>query len=117
MPCLRGPARRKRLCEAEPIAPVREIKPVLIRKCRLKEYITRGDVVKEAKKNSERRARRILYDFGVNSAGTVKLRISGERGRQIDLQFGEYFAPDGEPDTKQHLLLSRRIFPARYVHT
>lgn len=40
-----------------------------------------------------------LYDFGVNSAGTVKLRISGERGRQIDLQFGEYFAPDGEPDT------------------
>lgn len=23
----------------------------------------------------------------------------GERGRQIDLQFGEYFAPDGEPDT------------------
>ena len=35
----------------------------------------------------------------MNSAGTVKLRISGERGRQIDLQFGEYFAPDGEPDT------------------
>ena len=44
------PRGEKRLCEAEPIAPVREIKPVLIRKCRLKEYITRGDVVKEAKK-------------------------------------------------------------------
>ena len=39
------PRGEKRLCEAEPIAPVREIKPVLIRKCRLKEYITRGDVV------------------------------------------------------------------------
>lgn len=45
------PRGEKRLCEAEPIAPVREIKPVLIRKCRLKEYITRGDVVKEAKKS------------------------------------------------------------------
>lgn len=93
------PRVEKRLCEAEPIAPVREIKPVLIRKCRLKEYITRGDVVKEAKKIASDERDGFLYDFGVNSAGTVKLRISGERGRQIDLQFGEYFAPDGEPDT------------------
>lgn len=93
------PRGEKRLCEAEPIAPVREIKPVLIRKCRLKEYITRGDVVKEAKKIASDERDGFLYDFGVNSAGTVKLRISGERGRQIDLQFGEYFAPDGEPDT------------------
>lgn len=118
MPCLRRPRRgEKRLCEAEPIAPVREIKPVLIRKCRLKEYITRGDVVKEAKKIASGERDGFLYDFGVNSAGTVKLRISGERGRQIDLQFGEYFAPDGEPGHEQHLLLSRRIFPARCVHT
>ena len=93
------PRGEKHLCEAEPIAPVREIKPVLIRKCRLKEYITRGDVVKEAKKIASDERDGFLYDFGVNSAGTVKLRISGERGRQIDLQFGEYFAPDGEPDT------------------
>ena len=71
----------------------------VIRKCRLKEYITRGDVVKEAKKIASDERDGFLYDFGVNSAGTVKLRISGERGRQIDLQFGEYFAPDGEPDT------------------
>ena len=70
---------------------MREIKPVLIRKCRLKEYITRGDVVKEAKKIASDERDGFLYDFGVNSAGTVKLRISGERGRQIDLQFGEYF--------------------------
>lgn len=57
-----------------------------------------------------------LYDFGVNSAGTVKLRISGERGRQIDLQFGEYLRRR-RAGHEQHLLLSRRIFPARCVHT
>lgn len=44
------PRGERRLCEAEPIAPVREIKPVLIRRCRLQEYTSRGDVVKEAKK-------------------------------------------------------------------
>lgn len=39
-----------------------------------------------------------LYDFGVNTAGIETLRIKGERGQQIDLQFAEYINPDGELD-------------------
>lgn len=89
----------KRLCTAEAIKPQRIIKPVKIRKCILKDYHPRGDVPKEYKVFPSKEHEGFLYDFGINTAGTVRLKIKGERGRQIDLQFGEYYAPDGEPDT------------------
>lgn len=89
----------KKLCNAETIKPQRVVKPVKIRKCALKDYHPRGDVTNNYRDFPSKVHEGYLYDFGVNAAGTVKLKISGERGRQIDLQFGEYYAPDGEPDT------------------
>ena len=39
-----------------------------------------------------------MYDFGVNAAGAVRLKIKAERGRVINLQFGEELTPDGRLD-------------------
>ena len=92
------PRGEKRLCTAEPIAAVRHISAVSIKKCTLRQYKPRGDVVKEANDLPSKEKEGFLYDFGINTAGIVRLKISGERGRQIDLQFGEYLDADGEPD-------------------
>ena len=39
-----------------------------------------------------------MYDFGVNAAGVVRLKIKAERGRVINLQIGEELTPDGRLD-------------------
>ena len=39
-----------------------------------------------------------LYDFGIDTAGIVRLKVKGERGQKIDLQFGEYLDENGNPD-------------------
>lgn len=90
-----APRGEKRICEADPVNAVRHINAVSIRKITQKEYRPRGDVEKEACPRPTKEKTGYLYDFGVNSAGIVRLKISGERGRQIDLQFGEYIDGDG----------------------
>ncbi len=35
-----------------------------------------------------------LYDFGINTAGNIRLRIAGEAGQTVTLQFGELLAED-----------------------
>lgn len=92
------PRGERRLCEADPIAPIRHISPVSIRKCTVKEYRPRGDVEKIADPLPTEERTGYLYDFGINAAGLERLKIRGERGRQIDLQFGEYICDDGNPD-------------------
>lgn len=87
-----------RICEAEPILPRETLKPVSVRRCTLAHYEARGDVVKDSKPFCSKEKEGWLYDFGVNTAGTETLRIKGERGQQIDLQFAEYINPDGELD-------------------
>lgn len=41
-----------------------------------------------------------LYDFGVNSAGNIRLKIKGYRGQKITMQFGELLAEDGGLDLR-----------------
>lgn len=41
-----------------------------------------------------------LYDFGINSAGNVRLKIRGQRGQKVILRFGELLAPDGGLDMR-----------------
>ena len=62
-----------RLCEAEPIAVLREISPVCVTK--------HGEAY--------------LYDFGVNTAGICRLNVEAERGQTITLWHGEILK-DGE---------------------
>ena len=68
-PALRAetPRGEIRKCEAEPIAIIKELKPV--------EIIREGDA--------------FVYDFGVNSAGVPKLTVKGTPGQKITLWHGE----------------------------
>lgn len=95
-----APRGEKRLCEAEPVIHTRHRSAVSIKKCTLDEYTPRGDVPNEPNPVATKEREGFLYDFGVNTAGIVRLKISGERGRQIDLQFGEYITSEGNPSIK-----------------
>ena len=69
-----APTGEKKLCEAEPIVFRSEIEPISITEFG-EDYI---------------------YDFGVNSAGVCRLKISGERGQRIVLKHFETLV-DGKP--------------------
>lgn len=92
------PRGEARLCEAEPILPYKELKPVSIRRCTLAEYHPRGDVVKEYSSFPSAEREGWLYDFGINTAGVECLKIKGKAGQKVDLQFGEHINKNGELD-------------------
>lgn len=71
------PRGERRLCMAEPIDVTQEISPVSIRK-------TEDGY---------------LYDFGVNTAGVCRLRLSGTPGQRLDLIHAERLE-NGQPDLK-----------------
>ena len=75
-PMPRGEAR---LCEAEPIAVRREIKPLSI--------TPSGDG--------------FLYDFGENCAGVCRLTVNGTAGQRIELLHGEWVKEDGTLDIER----------------
>lgn len=58
----------KRICAAPPITVYREIKPVSVFKSKANSYI---------------------YDFGENNAGTIRLKVKGERGQKLTIKLGE----------------------------
>ena len=62
-----APKGEARLCEAEPIAVIREITPVSV----------------TAQNNG------YLYDFGINTAGVCRLNINAHRGQKITMWHGE----------------------------
>lgn len=92
------PRGEKRICEAEPIMPIRHIRPVSVKKCVVEEFRPRGDVSKEYSDFPTKEREGWLYDFGITTAGIERLKIRGERGQKIDLQFGEYLDENGVPD-------------------
>lgn len=64
----KAPEGEMRLCTAEPIRVLREIKPVSVTK--------QGDAY--------------LYDFGVNTAGVCRLNLVAQKGQKITMWHGEY---------------------------
>lgn len=92
------PRGEKKLCTADPIQPMRRISPVSVKKCTIADYVPRNDVVKKANPLPSTQREGYLYDFGINTAGIETLRIRGQRGQQVDLQFCEYINADGKPD-------------------
>ena len=92
--CPRG---EKRLCEAQPILPTGEVlNPVSIRPGKLADY--KPDYKKQLPAVMEPPTERdgYIYDFGKNTAGIIKLRIKGEPGQRIELQFAEYIDKNGD---------------------
>ena len=92
------PRGEKRICEADPILPLRELKPVNIYKCKTVPFRANENVSKDCCDFPTKEREGWLYDFGITTAGIEKLKIKGFRGQKIDLQFGEYLDEKGNPD-------------------
>lgn len=92
------PRGEKRLCEAEPILPIRELKPVKIYRCKTVPFRANERVCKNCCDFPATEREGWLYDFGITTAGVENLKIKGFRGQKIDLQFGEYLDENGNPD-------------------
>ena len=85
------------LCEAEPIVKSAELAPVSVRPAELAPYTPRADMRGIDTAYKPQNTRGYLYDFGVNTAGICRLRVSGAPGQQIEMQFCEYLEADGAP--------------------
>ena len=92
------PRGERRICEAEPVVPLKHIRPVKIRKCTLNEFRADKRVDKNCCEYPTKEKTGWLYDFGITTAGIIRLKIKGYRGQKIDLQFGEYLDENGNPD-------------------
>ena len=93
------PRGEARVCEAEPIRVIKEIKPVRIYKGELANYVPREDVCrwldgKETEEKAPQRTGGYVYDFGENNAGIFRLKIKGSAGQKIDIQCGEYLSDE-----------------------
>ena len=88
-----------RLCEADPIVVTGEIAPVEIREATLCEiYNNRENMRLDTQFKWDFRGKRgILFDFGVNTAGILRLKIRGKKGQQIFIQMCEFVNSKGEP--------------------
>ncbi len=92
------PRGERRICEAEPVVPLKHIRPVSIRKCTLNEFRADKRVDKNCCEYPSKEKTGWLYDFGITTAGIIRLKIKGYRGQKVDLQFGEYLDENGNPD-------------------
>ena len=87
-----------RLCTVEPITCQYECEGKLLRKTEMDPYFTNKDYI-AAKVPVYKPVNRegYLYDFGVNAAGTARIRINGRCGQTVELQFLEHIMLDGTP--------------------
>lgn len=92
------PRGERRICKAEPVTAIRHLKPVNIRKCVLNEFRYEKRVCSDVSSFPSKEKVGYLYDFGIDTAGVVRLKIKGERGQKIDLQYGEYLDENSNPD-------------------
>ena len=96
----------------EPVVIEREVKPVSISWGRVSHPpVPRSDVrpQKVDCPRDEMNWEGYIYDFGENNAGVCRLRVKGERGQKIILQFAEFIAQDGGLD-----LRNMQFMPAQY---
>ena len=87
-----------RLCEADPIVITKEIAPVEIREAKLCSlFDNRENMRKNTQFKFDFRGKTgVLFDFGVNTAGILRLRINGHAGQQIYMQMCEFVNSGGE---------------------
>lgn len=85
MPALKAesPCGEKRLCIAKPIVKTKELKPV---------GIWKQDVYLDREHGWLRGG--YVYDFGENNAGIIRLKTTAEKGRRIEIYYGEHRAED-----------------------
>jgi len=120
-----APKGEAKLCEAEPVKAIRELKPVSIthydelcfafeRNPDYSAYIKENcPDLPECKVNDV-----YVYDFGVNSAGICKVKIKGKKGQKIRLKHGEMLV-DGKFNMNSIYFQSEinRLFEYAYKQT
>ncbi len=113
-----------RLCEADPILPTKELKPVSIFRGKIaRHYDIHRNVIKGMSEEmmfsypaGEENVEGFIYDFGLNAAGLCRLHIQNATpGQKIVIQFGEILV-EGD-DGKLGLDMRGMTFlPYRYDH-
>ena len=88
-----------RICTADPITVREERPPVAVRPARMDDRFSNRENMRlnTQFKFNKLGQEGVLYDFGVNTAGICRLRIDGEPGQQIYIQFCELLTQDGRP--------------------
>lgn len=90
-----------RLCTAEPIVVTGELKPITLRRASMGVVPDFRDTLPVVQPTGvEGQTEGWLYDFGVNAAGNIRLKIHGQRGQKIVMQFAEELDADGNLDLR-----------------
>ncbi len=103
------PRGEARICAADTVSRVREIKPVAVFPGELIPHDPHGrfeDTVPQYIPPEKESG--YIYDFGENISGVCRLKIDGEPGQEIVLQFGELLT-DGKLDNR-----TINFYPAGY---
>ena len=110
-----NPRGEYRLCEADPIKVYEEKEPVRVYEGRLsKNFDNRENMRLDTQfKFNKLGEKGIVFDFGVNAAGTVRLKIKGEKGQKIFIQFCEQMTSKGEPSCEN----TGSFYPEGYGQT
>lgn len=90
-----------RICTADPIVTSRELAPVSIRRANMgvtPDFRDTLPVIEPV--GVEAQTEGWLYDFGVNAAGNIRLKINGAKGQKIVMQFAEELDADGNLDLR-----------------
>lgn len=100
-----------KLCEADPITPQKELSPVSISTAYIDKTYNQRDFKNPTPqfKFDFKDEPATLYDFGVNSAGILRLKIKGEKGQRIFVQNCEFVTSKGQPSC-----CNIRFFPDGY---
>ena len=105
-----------KLCTAEPIVTLKELRPVKIKEnCtiyfndEMHPYMKRA-IGEEIHLEDEFKVG-YMYDFGENLAGNIRLKIKGERGQKISIYFGEELFDNGDFDQR-----GMKFQPHAYAH-
>lgn len=82
-----------KMCDAEPVKVLREIKPVSIKKGETVPYTPTEQHLTYFKKvkpfESVAEPGGYIYDFGENNSGILRLKIKGEKGQKVSMQCAE----------------------------
>lgn len=92
-----------RLCEADPIVITEERAALSVARASIGALSPLHNKVRDiviSADGVEAETRGWLYDFGVNAAGLCRLKICGEPGQKIVLQFGEHLYENGDLDLR-----------------
>ena len=110
-----NPRGERRMCDTDPIVITEEIRPVLVRKTVMDgEFDNRENMRLDTEEKLRARGQEgVLFDFGINTTGLVRLKVDGRKGQRIFIQFCELMTTAGYPSYKN----TGNFYPDGYGQT